>query len=212
MAKEKKVDRRIQRTRALLRDALMRLITKEGEDAKRYDEITVQDITDEANVARTTFYLHFGDKDELLFTTMRDIYEELYEATHDNFNNSFLSDDEADCIATDFEHVKEYGDFYKIMIGKRGSAAFLAQVREYLAESIMEMTIKELVPPDHPTNLPADMMGYAIAGAQIGIIKWWLDNGMQESPQKVAFMMQQLMKYGLVWGLNVSPDQIQTGA
>ncbi len=66
MTDVKKVDRRIQRTRALLRDALMRLIIRKG-----YDEITIQDITDEANVARTTFYLHFADKDELLLGTMR---------------------------------------------------------------------------------------------------------------------------------------------
>lgn len=202
MTEVKKVDRRIQRTRALLRDALMRLIIRKG-----YDEITIQDITDEANVARTTFYLHFADKDELLFGTMRDIYEELYLAVGGEMPLSFFSDDENDCGAEDFIHVQEYSAFYQIMLGERGSAAFLARVRQYLAEAIMGTTLKDIIPDDKETRIPIDMMSYAIAGAQIGVIKWWLDNNMRESPKRVSFMFEQLMKRGLAWGLNLDGDK-----
>ena len=202
MAEVKKVDRRIQRTRALLRDALMHLIIHKG-----YDEITIQDITDEANVARTTFYLHFADKDELLFGTMRDIYEELYVAVGGEMPKSFFSDDENDCMAEDFIHVQEYSAFYKIMIGERGSAAFLARVRQYLAEAIMGTTLKDIIPEGKESRIPVEMMSYAMAGAQIGVIKWWLDNDMRESPQKISFMLEQLMKRGLVWGLNLDGDK-----
>lgn len=201
MAETKKVDRRIQRTRTSLRDALMRLIISKG-----YDEITIQDITDEANVARTTFYLHFADKDELLFGTMRDIYEELFLAVGGDMPKSFFSDDENDCVAEDFIHVQEYSAFYKIMIGERGSAAFLARVRQYLAEAIMETTLKDMIPDGKETRVPIEMMSYAMAGAQIGVIKWWLDNGMRESPQKVGFMFEQLLKRGLAWGLRLTDE------
>jgi AcrR family transcriptional regulator len=54
-------DRRIQRTRALLLSALLDLIVERG-----YEELTVQDIVDRANVGRSTFYKHFLDKHELL--------------------------------------------------------------------------------------------------------------------------------------------------
>src|SRR5262249_19275434 len=56
-------DRRIQRTRALLLSALLDLIVERG-----YEEITVQDIADRANVGRSTFYKHFLDKRELLLS------------------------------------------------------------------------------------------------------------------------------------------------
>src|SRR5437867_5173407 len=55
------VDRRIQRTRKTLHEALMALVL-EGP----YDSITVQQILDRANIGRSTFYTHFQDKDELL--------------------------------------------------------------------------------------------------------------------------------------------------
>ena len=57
----RKVDRRIQRTRQPLEDALIALILEKG-----YDKITVQNIVDQANAGRSTFYSHFLDKDDLM--------------------------------------------------------------------------------------------------------------------------------------------------
>ena len=57
----RKVDRRIQRTRQLLEDALIALILEKG-----YDKITVQNIFDQANAGRSTFYSHSLDKDDLM--------------------------------------------------------------------------------------------------------------------------------------------------
>lgn len=200
MTEERKVDRRIQRTRSLLRDALMRLIIQRG-----YDEITIQDITDEANVARTTFYLHFTDKDDLLFSTMRDIYEDLYSQIGSKSSDSFFSENEEDCHAEDFIHVEEFAEFYRIMLSERGSAAFLARARQYLAESIMAKSLPEFIPNGKEARIPVEIMAYAVAGAQIGVIKWWLDSGMPYSAKRMAFYLEQFLKRGLVWGLNM-PD------
>ena len=63
-------DRRVQRTRALLLSALLDLIVEQG-----YEEITVQDIVDRANVGRSTFYAHFLDKRELLLTGVDGLQE-----------------------------------------------------------------------------------------------------------------------------------------
>jgi AcrR family transcriptional regulator len=56
-------DRRVRRTREMLQKALMELI---GEH--RYDAITIQDIVDRADIGRTTFYLHYNNKDELFMS------------------------------------------------------------------------------------------------------------------------------------------------
>jgi AcrR family transcriptional regulator len=199
MAEERKVDRRIQRTRTLLRDALMRLIISRG-----YDEITIQDITDEANVARTTFYLHFSDKDDLLFSTMRDVYEELYAQVGNEAISNFFSLEEEDCHAEDFQHVAEFAEFYRIMLSERGSAAFLARVRQYLAESVMAKSLQELIPEGKEARIPLELMAYAIAGAQVGVTKWWLDNGMPHSPKRMAYYLELFLKRGLLWGMNLS--------
>ena len=54
MIKNERVDRRVQRTRHLLNEALMSLIMEKG-----YEAITVQDIIDRANLGRSTFYAHY---------------------------------------------------------------------------------------------------------------------------------------------------------
>ena len=56
-----KTDRRSQRTQHSLHEALMSLMQE-----KRYDDITVQDIIDRANVGRSTFYANYQDKEDLM--------------------------------------------------------------------------------------------------------------------------------------------------
>src|SRR5262249_39919028 len=109
----RKIDRRIQRTHELLRNALMQLIEERG-----YETITIQDITDRANVSRTTFYLHFRDKDDLLFTTMEELYDNLVEQIHiPRLGEGASSDLKVTVDSTDFQHVAEYANFYRVMIG-----------------------------------------------------------------------------------------------
>jgi Bacterial regulatory proteins, tetR family len=63
-----KTDRRVRRTRELLRRALFSLIQEQG-----YDRITVQDLLDRADIGRSTFYAHYRDKDDLLLSSFEDI-------------------------------------------------------------------------------------------------------------------------------------------
>src|SRR4030067_3389625 len=59
------LDRRVQKTRKLLQDALIELVAEKG-----YESVTVQEILDKANVGRSTFYAHFQDKDQLLHSIL----------------------------------------------------------------------------------------------------------------------------------------------
>jgi len=65
-------DRRVQRTRQLLQDALVSLILEKG-----YQKITIQEIIDRANVGRSTFYSHYRDKDDLLLSGFDELAHDL---------------------------------------------------------------------------------------------------------------------------------------
>ena len=71
MPKETKIDRRVQRTRQALRNALLELIKEKG-----YDSISVEEITQRANLGRATFYLHYKDKEDLLVDEFNEIVNE----------------------------------------------------------------------------------------------------------------------------------------
>jgi len=57
---KKRPDRRTQRTRRRLSGALVELV-----EEKRFDDITVQNVIERAEVGRATFYSHFRDKEDL---------------------------------------------------------------------------------------------------------------------------------------------------
>ena len=66
------VDRRVQKTRKLLQEALMELVAEKG-----YEAVTIREILDKANVGRSTFYAHFQDKDQLLHSIL-ELLDELF--------------------------------------------------------------------------------------------------------------------------------------
>ncbi|MFO0547372.1 MAG: TetR/AcrR family transcriptional regulator [Polyangiaceae bacterium] len=62
-------DRRVRRTRVHLRDALLELVLERG-----WDAVSVSDVCDKADIGRSTFYLHFADKEDLLLSGFDDLH------------------------------------------------------------------------------------------------------------------------------------------
>lgn len=192
-----KRDRRIERTHQLLSKALMDLIIERG-----YDSITIQDITDRANVSRTTFYLHFKDKDELLFTSMEAIYDGLLSG-HEGWQPTeidFSDVENLDCNAADWEHVADYADFYRVMLSDKGSIRFLWEVLSYLT-AMTESALKKKS-GEHEPKLPLGLISAFLSGAQIGVTKWWVENDqMHYTPEEIAKMHFLLAALGFHWAL-----------
>lgn len=196
----RKEDRRKERTRQLLRDALLELIPEKG-----YEAINVQDITDRANVARPTFYLHFADKQDLLFSSLREIYDDLVERQHKSISHQNAADLVANMERvedSDFQHVADHADFYKVMLSEKGSMAFLLMVMEYLGSVMHTELVQKLAVNGTVGNIPTDLISSYLAGAELGIVNWWLKtNNMQYSPLQVSQMMNLICMMGTGWVL-----------
>ncbi|MBA3867825.1 MAG: TetR/AcrR family transcriptional regulator [Anaerolineae bacterium] len=205
-APPRKEDRRKERTRQLLRDALLELIPEKG-----YEAISLQDITDRANVARPTFYLHFKDKQDLLFSSLREIYDDLVQRQSDSHKHSNMADvlsDLTQADASDFQHVADYADFYRVMLSDKGSIAFVLMVLEYLGIIMKTEIVDKVMYNGTAGNIPPDLISSYLAGAELGIVNWWLkSNQMRYSPQQVADMMSYLCQLGTGWvlKLNIQP-------
>ena len=72
MTREGSTDRRVRRTRIALREALLELMTERG-----WEDISVQDLCDRADIGRSTFYMHFSGKEKLLVSGFDDLRREL---------------------------------------------------------------------------------------------------------------------------------------
>jgi AcrR family transcriptional regulator len=177
------MDRRVQRTRQLLRDALMELILEKG-----YENITVQQITDHANLGRATLYLHYpGGKEELLLQSLKTLFEELSEqlksVTRENFVTSPPS-----LIA--FEHAAANKKLYRVMLGSHGNSSLQSKIRQLIADAIQEQVSRVVSPDLLPVPLP--VLGQHAAGALMALITWWLEADAAYTPAEMAQMMHRL--------------------
>jgi AcrR family transcriptional regulator len=175
----KRPDRRIQRTRRLLRDALMALILENG-----YDAVTIQDITDRANLGRATFYLHYRDKEELLLNSLQDIYDELVATVEcDALATNKPGDDDMPGLVA-FQHAAQHRDLYRVMLGGQAAAKIEHRIRDYLAEAVKCRMLT--LCPEAQLPIPVDLIAQHCAGSMLALIEWWLDHDLPYTPEYMA--------------------------
>jgi AcrR family transcriptional regulator len=196
MNSQPKVDQRILRTRQTLREALMALVVEQP-----YETITVQQIAVRAGVARTTFYLHYRDRDDLLFRGFSDLYDQLRTAVAPLQMNA----------TADWEHVAAHADFYRALLGKQGHAAFIVFLRNLLVEVMQEHVIRPLVGAAHP-RLNVDLIAHSLAGAQLGLYIWWLESDMAVPAVEMAQAGQDMAVKGLLWATGVAGSSVEMPA
>ncbi len=185
----KKPDRRIQRTRQLLRDALIALMLEKG-----YDAVTVQDITDRANLGRATFYLHYKDKDELLLSMMEEILEEVMErSTPFSPEDNFLTAGQPPSLYA-FQHAEANADFYRAMLGEGGLSGVLTRYRQLVAAGV-QAQFEPLFPPD-ASPVPVEILAHFVVGALNALLVWWLENNRPYPAEYMAHVFHQLVLTG----------------
>jgi AcrR family transcriptional regulator len=191
MSQEKKLDRRAQRTRRALREALIALILQKG-----YGTITVQEITDRADLNRGTLYLHYRDKQDLLLESSNDVYNNLLAQFAPITPENLAIDVPEGHLTIVFQHVAANADFYRVMMGEHGVAAFVARLRHLVTEvGLGRLTVlRQLAPGQH---IPSDLIASHAGGAIIGVIEWWLENDMQLPPETMAQYTLELTVNGL---------------
>ncbi len=179
--KKKSPDRRIQRTRQLLLDSLIKLILEKG-----YETITVQDIIDRANIGRSTFYSHFQDKEDLLlsgFESLRDIFEGFQNQTSQetigwNFSLAL------------FQHAEEQRPVFKALFGKQAGAVVVSNFKKTLTVLLHEHF--QAIFPKKKQPVPLDVFVQYFVSTFFGLLTWWLDNDISCSAEQLNEYYQKM--------------------
>jgi AcrR family transcriptional regulator len=180
-------DRRVQRTRQLLRDALFALIIERG-----YEGIAIGDITERANLGRTTFYLHYQDKEELLKASVKVLLQELQLAVSPRAEETCSYLIQSTRI---FQHVAQQQQLYRVLLSEVGPAHIGDLMRNYFAE-LYQRHILEALSPEKRSPLQEELIAAHAAGSLFGLIVWWLNHDASLSAEKMGEIYWQLMAKG----------------
>jgi AcrR family transcriptional regulator len=179
-----KLDRRVQKTRQQLQSALTELILEKG-----YDAISVQDITDRADVGRSTFYLHYRDKDDMLMSNLEEVFAQLTRQIDNFIAEPEQGHPEVGLIV--FQHAQEYYKLYRIMVSEQSINFFNKRLREHLA-GIARHQIEQIVPRGQSPAIPLEIVAQHIAGSLLTLLVWWLDNKMPYPPEYMSDVFHRL--------------------
>lgn len=170
------MDRRQRRTRSLIFTAFSALLER-----KSYTSMTVQDIIDEADIGRSTFYAHFETKDELLKALCIEIFEHVFsdellsEENHDFSHHSTFKDR----ITHILYHLQEKQQSIKGLFSGECGEVFLRYLKEYLYFVFDEhIIVKDNIPRDYAMDI-------AVA-AFAETVRWWLKEHCEYSPEEIS--------------------------
>ncbi len=187
-------DRRIQRTRDLLKTTLIQLIEKQG-----YESIAVQDLTREANMGRATFYLHYKDKHDLLWQSLKAPLE----ALRDRFPNSGsdLPEEPNPMLTALFELAGQEKTLFRTALDVPSAMQVGQSIRNYIAD-FFENRMKVSVP--HATH--PRMVAEFLAGGILGVLQWWLTEENALTAEQATLLLKQKAIFPVFQTLSICQD------
>jgi AcrR family transcriptional regulator len=183
------IDRRAARTRRALHEALISLILRKG-----YEATTIQDLINEADVGRSTFYAHYTGKDDLLRGGFERLRADLTEmrGRRPAGGETKRSEPLRFSLAL-FQHADGYKDVYRALVGGRGGTIAMSEIRGVLFEFVR----KELSSAKRNGAVPRELALQFIVSAFLAVLTWWLERKPELTPPEVDGMFRRLVLGGI---------------
>jgi hypothetical protein len=172
------IDRRIQKTKKILSEALIALILEKG-----YEKVTIQDIIDKANVGRSTFYSHYESKDQLLLAGPQNLGVRIF--GDDEPRLAGAGKDQALDFLPLFRHAAENLALSKAMIGRKSGEIFTGHLQSHLAGEIRER-FQGRFGKSRQDKLWLRYFSTAAAGTVMGFLISWLEDDLSLPAEEVA--------------------------
>lgn len=169
------MDRRVQRTKASLHDALIGLARE-----KPYPSIAVKEILDRANVGRSTFYTHFRDKDDLLESGIHEILGSIQSRPR---VGSHLERVAAFSLPL-LKHIDEHRRAGAPRMKREGRVIMHEHMQDVLTSLIAE-EIAMMSPGRSNVQIPTCLLARHVAAAFVLVLNWWVESDSPVTPAEV---------------------------
>ncbi len=186
--KKAPVDRRVRRTKKLLKESLATLLLE-----KKLNDITVKEIVELADINRGTFYLHYRDVYDMLSKIENEILDEMEDISKRFLNASFM-DSPGPYIAEMFQYVADNQALCKMLLGPYGDIAFVEKLKKLIEEKCFNSLMEAC--PESELQHYQYFTTYAVSGC-IGLLQTWINDGMKVSPQELALVGEDMIQNGI---------------
>ena len=203
--KAQKTDRRSLRTQRLLGEALIELLLE-----KRYDDITVQDILERANIGRSTFYEHYWDKEDLLTSEIERVINVLDQRMTTSSQHT------ADLIPSLalFQHVQEQQRLFQAFLRGQGVRQALTRGQGFRAvtqafEDLLRRRVEQRLRGERKQRVSDEFLAALasyVAGAFMTLMQWWLETELAWSAERMDALFHDLVLPGVDHLLNQVPQ------
>lgn len=179
-------DRRVLRTKKLITDAFLNLLME-----KKYNDITIQEITDTANVGRATFYLHYGSKEECLMQMLTLGFDSLVneiEGTLNDADRDFIS-----IVEQIFIHNANHRKLYLALWSDAQSVNILTDVQNYIRTKML----LNVPAPEGFNPVIHQAIATYLTGALLTMLMWWLQEEQSLPPREAAALFVEISQHGI---------------
>jgi len=181
------MDRRQQKTRKAIFDALEELL-----EIKRFDNITVQEIIDTANIGRSTFYAHFETKDDLLKEMCTNMFYHIFTDVLPQEENQKFSAGSPNLeikLGHLLYHLRESKSNLKGILNGESGELFMGFLKYYLRDLFSRYR------DDFSADIPEEFLLHHLSGSFAEAVKWWMKEDTKYRPEEVAsFYMKMIGK------------------
>ena len=193
-----RVQRRVARTKAAIEDAFVQLVLERG-----YDKVTVEDITDRADLARATFYVHYPNKEAVQFAVFNRLTEDLVQRIANQGGPWNVV--HRDAIQAAYKQAADMPDLYRACLSDaRTRQAHLSTLSRYAEQNFRD----RLTALGNQPRVPIPVMARAFVGAHVAILEAWLAGELDGDVEELASMALDLLIYGAAWAHGVRLDEL----
>ncbi len=185
-------DRRYERSKKMIYEALISLIEERGMDG-----FTVADLTNAADLNRSTFYSHYKDKDDLIKSCEKEFLEDLSEIEARIANVSpkelglaFIDVKPLEVLVDLFEYLKQNRVILHALLGPHGDIKFERQ----LLDTVCYTLVHKVLDQKYANSSDALVKYYVsyFSSASLGVVRCWIETGTKESPEEMASILVHL--------------------
>lgn len=182
LSMNERADRRVLKTKRALHEGLLALIRE-----REYDDISVQEILDRANVGRSTFYTHYHDKDELLVDGIHDMIRSVTPAS-----STTRSDDLTWFSLPILEHHERHRRGIEHRLTGSARAVLHDHLRHVLGQLVRDR-IRKSPPSRRAPQIPAELLAPYVSATFVLVLNWWLDSRSSLSSAEVHDVFSSLV-------------------